>query len=350
MKSKKSIFFNIILFISLFALTLVYVLHGEDLSELAEYIYNCDKIWLLPAILCVFLYIFGESVVLSHMLGAYKIKIKKIICFLFSSVGFFFSCITPSASGGQPMQIYFMKKERIPVPVATVILIIVTITYKTVLVLIGIGAVVFAHDFLDYYFVELLPVFYLGIVLNVAFVITMILVLLHPTLVKNIILWIIQILNKLHVLKNTDKYYDKIEEAMVSYHEVSIFMVTHKFLILQVFAVTVLQRFALFAVTCFVYKAFRLSGTGLFTILMLQGMIAVAVDMLPLPGGMGISETLFLVVFEPIFEEMLLPGMVLSRGIGYYSELLISAIFTFVAVIFFSVRNRIYDNEKNLTE
>lgn len=29
------------------------------------------------------------------------------------------------------------------------------------------------------------------------------------------------------------------------------------------------------------------------TIVVLQGMISVAVDMLPLPGGMGISESLF---------------------------------------------------------
>ena len=54
-------------------------------------------------------------------------------------------------------------------------------------------------------------------------------------------------------------------------------------------------------------------------------------DMLPLPGGMGISETLFLTIFKPVFGTLLLPGMVLSRGLGYYGELLISAIFTVAA-------------------
>ena len=57
-----------------------------------------------------------------------------------------------------------------------------------------------------------------------------------------------------------------------------------------------------------------------------------SVDMLPLPGGMGISEKLFLIIFLPIFgEQLLLPGMILSRGLGYYTELLISALFTVVA-------------------
>ena len=66
--------------------------------------------------------------------------------------------------------------------------------------------------------------------------------------------------------------------------------------------------------------------------ILLQGSIAVAVDMLPLPGGMGISEKIFLDIFFPVFGSMLLlPGMVLSRGLGYYTELILSAIFTIVA-------------------
>lgn len=53
---------------------------------------------------------------------------------------------------------------------------------------------------------------------------------------------------------------------------------------------------------------------------------------LPLPGGMGISEKLFMEMFLPIFgSTLLLPGMILSRGLGYYTELIISAIFTVVA-------------------
>ena len=65
--------------------------------------------------------------------------------------------------------------------------------------------------------------------------------------------------------------------------------------------------------------------------LFLQAVISVSVDMLPLPGGMGISETLFLTIFTPVFGTLLLPGMVLSRGLGDYGELLISALFTIVA-------------------
>ena len=102
-------------------------------------------------------------------------------------------------------------------------------------------------------------------------------------------------------------------------------------MIVKVIGITFIQRMALFAVTWFVYQAFGLHGTGFWEILFLQAVISVSVDMLPLPGGMGISETLFLNIFSPVFGGLLLPGMVLSRGLGYYGELLISAAFTVVA-------------------
>ena len=69
-------------------------------------------------------------------------------------------------------------------------------------------------------------------------------------------------------------------------------------------------------------------------IVLLQAMISVATDMLPLPGGMGISEHLFKKIFYPICgRHMTLPTMIVSRGISYYTQLVISAIFSAVAYI-----------------
>ena len=118
---------------------------------------------------------------------------------------------------------------------------------------------------------------------------------------------------------------------MDTYRDTANYLKTHPRVIVNVIAITFVQRMAMFAVTWFVYRSFSLSEKSFWTILFLQAVISVSVDMLPLPGGMGISETLFLTIFEPVFGALLLPGMVLSRGLGYYGELLISALFTVVA-------------------
>ena len=74
---------------------------------------------------------------------------------------------------------------------------------------------------------------------------------------------------------------------------------------------------------------------------MLQAVVSVSVDMLPLPGGMGISENLFLIIFKTIFAgSLLLPAMVLSRGIAFYVQLLFSAGMTAVSYTHLDVYKR----------
>ena len=304
----KKVILNAVIFFLVLGLTVYGVFHGEDMGALKEAIGQARLIWLLPAVGCVFIFIWGESIII---------------------------CVTPSASGGQPMQIYFMKKEKIPIPVATVILMIVTITYKLVLVVIGLGIILFAREFLHAYLGEILFVFYLGVALNVFCVTFMMVLVFHPFLAKQMMLKGLWILEKLHLMRHKEERTKKLEASMDMYNETAAYMSTHMWLMIRVFLITFGQRIALFAATCFVYQSFGLSGTHWLVILTLQAVISVSVDMLPLPGGMGISESLFLIIFKPVFGALLLPGMILSRGLGYYSQLLISAVFTLVAVVVF---------------
>ena len=331
MKSRKKIIFNGVFLAVVFALTVYGVFHGEDLSSMMDAIHRADKRWLVPGIALVAFFIWGESIIIWYMMRSSGICLKKRTCFLFSSVGFFFSCITPSASGGQPMQIYYMKKEKISIPVSTVILMIVTITYKLVLVVIGIGIAIFGRGFLHKYLEGILPVFYLGLALNIFCVTFMTILVFHPLLAKAIMVKGMKLLERLHLVKKKDGRLKKLEDSMDTYRNTVAYLKNNPFVIVKVIGITFIQRMALFAVTWFVYQAFGLHGTGFWEILFLQAVISVSVDMLPLPGGMGISETLFLNIFSPVFGGLLLPGMVLSRGLGYYGELLISAAFTVVA-------------------
>ena len=120
----KKIIWNTLFLAAVFGLTIYGVFHGEDLEAMTGAIREADMRWLIPGLALVLVFIWGESIILWHMLASFGIRLRKRICFLFSSAGFFFSCITPSASGGQPAQVYFMKKEKIPIPVAAVILMV----------------------------------------------------------------------------------------------------------------------------------------------------------------------------------------------------------------------------------
>ena len=247
------------------------------------------------------------------------------------------------------MQIYYMNKEKIPIPVATVILMIVTITYKLVLVVTGLGILIFGRGFLHRYLEGILPVYYLGLFLNVFCVSFMTVLVFHPLLAERIILQGMDWLEKLHLLKHKESRRKKFSESMQVYRETAAYLKDHKRVIVYVILITFVQRFALFAVTWMVYLAFGRTGISMWDVVFLQVVISVSVDMLPLPGGMGISETLFLQIFMPVFGAVTLPAMVLSRGLGYYSQLLISAWFTIVAQIYYSIKAaKQTDNYKRL--
>ncbi len=175
-------------------------------------------------------------------------------------------------------------------------------------------------------------VFYLGLVLNVVCVAGMVLFAFHPSLAKAFVVNGSRLLERMKFLRHKKSREEKLAASMEKYNQTADYMVGHFGMLVVVFIITLVQRFSLFAATWFVYKAFGLAGASAGLIILMQGAIAVAVDMLPLPGGMGISEKLFMEMFLPIFgSKLLLPGMILSRGLGYYTELIISAVFTIVA-------------------
>ena len=335
MKNKKKIIGNGIFLFLVLGLTLYGVFHGENLGLIWENLKKADIRYLFPAVICVVFFIWGESIIIHYLLYTLQIRLKKWKCFLISSVGFFFSCITPSASGGQPMQMVYLKKEKIPISVSSVVLMIVTITYKLVLVLLGLFVLFFQPRIKDTYMQDVMPVMWLGLWLNVFCVAFMLLLTFHPQLMRQILVKGHELLVKIHILKKKTSRLEKLENAMDEYQKTAEYLKNHPGVVGIVFLITCLQRVALFFVTYFVYRSFGLHQYGMYDIVILQGMISVAVDMLPLPGGMGISEKLFSMLFTGIFGQVkVLAGLILSRGLSYYTELLISAVMTVAAQLF----------------
>lgn len=225
-----------------------------------------------------------------------------------------------------------MRKDGIPVAISTVVLGIITITYKSVLVLIGAAVLLIRPAGLMACLEPVEPIIHLGMLLNVICITALLLLVFHPNLVRALATRVLKWANRIHPLKNMDAQMERLERILGQYQGTAEFYRTNKLVMLRVFLITLTQRIVLFLVTWFTYRAFHLSGRSLPMIVTLQAMIAVAADMLPLPGGMGVSENLFLQIFQPVFgEALVLPGMVISRGISYYTQLILSAGMTVVA-------------------
>lgn len=324
-----------------FLLTMYYVLRGEDLHDIIFYMKQANAAYWFVGVLLVIGFIFSEALIINYLLRTLDIKAKFINCCYYSFIGYFVSCITPSASGGQPAQALLMKKTGIPYHLSTVVLLVVTISYKLVLIIYGALVIIFRPAEIMKYMEGSMAWVYLGMFLNILIVGFMLLLAFKPMITKHMVMGIISIIGRIWKSPRVEAYGKKVSISMDNFVIKSEYLFTHKKAMGTTLAITFAQRTLLFLITYLVCLSFNSNGVGLVNTTVIQGLISVAVDMLPLPGGMGISEHLFLTVFENILEPRVnVPAMIVSRGLSYYTQLLISAIMSGIAYIkFFGIEN-----------
>ena len=203
MKNKKKVIGNTVFFFALFGLTAYAVLKGKELSELAEVLKSVKPAYYIAGLVMIVVFVCCESYIIYRMLRLLHYNdVPKRNCVKYSFVGFFFSCITPSATGGQPMQLYYMNRDKVDI---SVILMIVTILYKFVLVFLGALIFLFRHFLVAEYIGKAAFFFYLGMALNVFCVAFMLILVFEPTLASKIVLWLFQKLEKFHILKKKEE-------------------------------------------------------------------------------------------------------------------------------------------------
>ena len=325
-KNKKTLA-GLAFMVILFLLTVSAILRGESLESIVEAMVGADPGYIVLSVVCVIVFLFIQGISIRISLRALGQKTNMFHCTLYSFTGFFYCCITPFQIGGPPMQVFYMRKEDIPVPVSSAVLLVVAAMYKVVLVVVGILVLIFGARYTLGPLWEIMPIYGIGMLFTVAFCTFLGLLIFHPNLARRFLVKTVTVLTDKHILRFKEDRISNLNKAMDKYKETAAFFKEHGALMVVIFLLSFVQRFVLYTSTYFVYLALGLGGTGWFQIVVFQAIISLCVDMLPVPGGVGISEYIFTVIFAGIFTGgTLIPGLVLSRGIAYYVQLIICAV------------------------
>ena len=145
-----------------------------------------------------------------------------------------YSCITPSASGGQPMQAITMRKDDIPVAVSTVVLAIVTITYKLVLVAVGTVVMLLCPGEIMSHLEGVENLVYLGLALNIGCIAILLMMVFRPSVVRRCAEGILGGLNRIRAFKHPEKISGKLNSVMNQYAGAADYYRTHKIVIVNV--------------------------------------------------------------------------------------------------------------------
>ncbi len=322
-KSNKKIVRNFIFFILLILLTLWIILKDQSILEIVDVIKNVKLQYVAIAILCMVLYITLDAINIGRTLKALKEKSTFLKNIKYSLIGFFFSSITPAASGGQPMQIYYMHKDKISVANSTLTLLINLTATQIVTIGIALISLSFTNHILS---TPLIILFVIGIMLN-----SMALALLMIGIFsKRMSRWLINIfirILRLFRFKKIEEKQEKIESELTKYHYSAKYLKENKWLIFRALITTAVQFIIYYSIAYWTYKALGFNSMNILEITTMQSIVYATVSGLPSPGAVGVSEGAYIELFSTIYQgNVIKSATLLNRGINFYLFVIISGI------------------------
>ncbi|MGM9835071.1 MAG: YbhN family protein [Bacilli bacterium] len=315
-------FLSVLLFSVILFLTFHTIFIHNDISDIVKN-KSCIEIkYVLVCLSLIIVYFLLQGIYMKRNLNLLKKKISVFKGIFYSIVEFFFSGITPSSTGGQPVQLYYMNKDKIQKKKALITLLINTIYFKLIIVILGILILIFKHELI----LSMRPLFiffyFLGIIVDLFIVIGGYLLLYKQIILKKI-LQIVENIIKVFFKNYEMKIDDNIEKYSNEVNELG----KHKLELFFEFLITFLQRVCLFSISYVVYKAFGLSEYNFFEIIIIQISVQVAIEFIPLPGGTGVSEYLFNIFFITAFGSSLSStAMLVTRTFSFYIPLILSGV------------------------
>lgn len=327
MKSKKKYLFSIIFFVILLILTFYMLFSNNDMNDVIQNIKNISLKYILLGVVLILVYLTTESLYIKHILKSIKCKISLLQGFIYSCIEFYFSAITPSSTGGQPAQAYYMAKDGVPFTKSSVTLLLNTITFKLVLLLLGFFAIIFYPNLIFNNSTLFTVIFIFGIVVNLIVIVICLMLMYSKKWIKSLAVFCINLGHKLKFIKDKDAKLLSFNTHLEEYQEGAKYIKEHISVTIYVCFITLIQRMAMFSISYIVYKAFGLSGYSYIELMVMQLSVAIAIDSLPLPGGMGASEAMLLLLYNKYFgENIAMSAMLVTRGLSYYLCLIISGI------------------------
>lgn len=329
MRKIKRYFLSIGLFLILFITTFYFIFSKYSIQEFLKSLTTCDLKYIFLALLCVMFYLGFGSLFLKKLFSAFGIKTSFFQSLCYNCIEIYFSAVTPSSTGGQPVEAYYMARDRIPYRKSTVVILINTILYKSVIVLLGVTGMLLYPTLLfqnGWIFTSLMLG---GLILNVIVILFFSFLIYSDTLPKKIMKFGIRVLGFFHLLKKEEKTKKsaQIDEVLKDYHACAEFTKKNPSVMLKSFLLIFGQRLSQFLISYFIYKAFHLSGYSLMAILFLQVAITQATDFVPFPGGVMIGETLTYNINTLIYgASFAFSSMLLLRGISFYFLVFLSSI------------------------
>ncbi|MBR1779122.1 MAG: flippase-like domain-containing protein [Clostridia bacterium] len=305
-------------------------------NGLIEFIKNPSKLnlwWLLVGVLCQIMQITLDGILTYKFLHNINSKITFKNSFACALLGQFYCAITPSATGGQPMQVYFMSKRKVDAGTTTSALTQKFLIYQITLIIYFIFTIIYKTEYLK----SVNPAVYLilsfGFVLQVTCLVILIIFSVNKTITSKIIIHVFNFLSKIKIVKNPKEKIDKLKQNIQLFNLGNKYLYNKK-VVLQAIALTLFQLTFMFFIPFCVYKSFGFSGHKPLDMICAQSFIVMSSSLFPIPGASGAAEGASSIFLSPYFgEESIKSAIVVIRLVMYYFTIILTAPFAKITKI-----------------
>ncbi|MBR6546446.1 MAG: flippase-like domain-containing protein [Clostridia bacterium] len=308
-----------------------------DFSELLRLEWG----WILLGPLFVFLSVFCEARNLSLILREIGHHRSWRECTVYASSDIYFSSITPSATGGQPAAAFYMTKSGIPLSQSSAVLVL-NVTFYTVglIVFTGIAFLLRPEFYASFAPTEKLCV-WLGLGFHALLAAVCILFMVSRKMVLLVGGLIIRLLSALHIFKNREEKMQAFRASIETYRSCLTILKKNPSLVFRLLFYSVMQRLILTPITYLVFLSMGIEAS-LVDVVAMQIYCTVGASAVPLPGAMGISEALYVLLFKRFIPDpnRCMFSMVLSRSVSGYLAILFCGYVTMSHHIRATVRAR----------
>ena len=325
-KKKLTKMFSIGVILLFIGLVLYLVFGNQELGDVWAVLGSLNKADLALCVACYAGFVLTEGIGLWAFLRMEGFKTRMSAAIHFSFAGIFYANITPSSTGGQPMQVYLMTKEGVSGGVATSALTVRYFFNQLAIVVLTAALWIAFPAFVDAQLGSVIGLVALGWTVNMLAIPLVILVMLNQRMVEKVAYWGIALMVKMRLCKRPEHWKERAKATLDLFHGSLFHLVKKPWQLLWQFLLSMAQVVCLMMVPALVYRALGLSGTPWYHLLTVACMLFVSASYTPLPGASGAQEGGFLLYFRGLMPEGTISiALLVWRFMTYYLCLIVGA-------------------------
>lgn len=315
----------ILLMIALLALTLFILLRDADTKAMWDTLMSANLFYVAIASGLIFLQqlVFGY-ILLALTSQSLRPPYPRMLGFNTAMIGFFFNNITPSSSGGQPMEIYYLYRCGVSITHSTLSFVMLSLYYYSSKIIFGLFAMVYnpalAWTALDGYRFF----YFLGFIVPLGMIVVTTALIFRPAMISSWAKIALEWLIDKRVIKRRQLWRERLEKWTEQYVGGSDRFKNNMKLIGQTFVIYLAGHFLFYQTTYFSALAIG-ERPPFWDFFALQSLYFITATSLPTPGGVGLGESSFVTIFRSLMEKSdALAVMLLSRSITLYLFLIVA--------------------------